>query len=120
LGVQSAELAYLGRLDSQVQIHGLRIELAEIDNAVRASGVEDAVTVTRETPGGLELVVFYTGGPVSAAELNRRLCDRLPQSMVPKHYQHVDEFPLNSNRKVDRRALAGVAAELRTAKAGAR
>ncbi|HTI19346.1 MAG TPA: AMP-binding protein [Kutzneria sp.] len=118
--VTPTELAYLGRLDSQVQIHGLRIELAEIDNAVRASGVEDAVTVTRETPGGLELVVFYTGGPVSAAELNRRLCDRLPQSMVPKHYQHVDEFPLNSNRKVDRRALAGVAAELRMAKAGAR
>ncbi|MEV6607319.1 AMP-binding protein [Kutzneria sp. NPDC051319] len=118
--VTPTELAYLGRLDSQVQIHGLRIELAEIDNAVRASGVEDAVTVTRETPGGLELVVFYTGERVSAAELNKRLCDRLPQSMVPKHYQHVEEFPLNANRKVDRRALAGVAADLLKAKAGAR
>ena len=106
------ELAYLGRMDSQVQIHGLRIELAEIDNAVRASGVEDAVTVTRETAGGLELVVFYTGERVPPSELNRRLCDKLPQSMVPKHYQHVDEFPLNSNRKVDRRKLAGVAADL--------
>jgi amino acid adenylation domain-containing protein len=118
--VTPTELAYLGRLDSQVQIHGLRIELAEIDNAVRASGVEDAVTVTRETPGGLELVVFYTGERVSPAELNKRLCDRLPQSMVPKHYQHVEEFPLNSNRKVDRRALAGVAADLLAARVGAR
>ncbi|MFC0435298.1 AMP-binding protein [Kutzneria buriramensis] len=106
------EMAYLGRMDSQVQIHGLRVELAEIDNAVRASGVDDAVTVTRETPGGLELVVFYTGEKVPPAELNRRLCDRLPQSMVPKHYQHVDEFPLNSNRKVDRLRLAATAADL--------
>ena len=36
----------------------------------------------------------------------------LPEGVIPRHYRHVDEFPLNANRKIDRKALAGKAAEL--------
>ncbi|WP_460370499.1 AMP-binding protein, partial [Actinocorallia lasiicapitis] len=101
------ELAYLGRLDSQVQVQGWRVELAEVDQAVRESdGVQDAVTTTRPAQDGLELVVFYTGAAVPAAELARRLRGILPAGMIPKHFRHLAEFPLNSNGKVDRPLLA--------------
>ncbi|RKN07424.1 AMP-binding protein [Streptomyces radicis] len=105
-------LVYLGRLDAQVQIQGVRVELSEIDHAVRqCAGVQNAATVTRPAPGGgLELVLYYTGKRVPAATLRRELSALLPEAMVPKAFRHVTEFPLNSNRKVDRKRLAREAA----------
>ncbi|MFF4354907.1 AMP-binding protein [Streptomyces sp. NPDC001530] len=107
----NGELVYLGRLDSQVQVQGWRVELPEIEHALRGCpGVEDAVTVTRAAENGTELVVFYTGVPTAPAELVRRLREILPKGMLPKEYRHLEEFPLNSNRKVDRGRLAREAA----------
>ncbi|MFR9800618.1 AMP-binding protein [Streptomyces sp. MS06] len=104
--LDNGELIYLGRLDSQVQIQGWRVELAEVEHAVRScEGVQDAVAVTRTNDAGIELVIFYTGVETSPAALAGRLRELLPQGMVPKHYRHVDAFPLNSNRKVDRKRL---------------
>jgi amino acid adenylation domain-containing protein len=105
--MDNGELAYLGRLDTQVQVQGWRVELTEIEHALRAwDGVEDAVTVARTGDHGTELVVFYTGTRVPAAELARGLRTLLPQGMTPRHYRHLDVLPLNSNRKVDRAQLA--------------
>ncbi|ACU36624.1 AMP-binding protein [Actinosynnema mirum] len=104
-------LVYLGRLDSQVQLAGWRVELAEVEHALRGcDGVLDAVAVTRQAGDGLELVVYYTGSPTPARLLSRELRDVLPKGMVPRDYRHVAEFPLNSNRKVDRGELTRMAA----------
>ncbi|QYN22259.1 AMP-binding protein [Amycolatopsis sp. DSM 110486] len=100
------DLAYLGRLDSQVQVLGWRIELTEVEHALRATGVRDAVALGVRGDAGLELFVFYTGGERPAIELVRALRKVLPEGVIPRHYRHVDEFPLNSNRKIDRKALA--------------
>ncbi|MFI6349941.1 AMP-binding protein [Streptomyces sp. NPDC050560] len=106
------ELAYLGRLDSQVQIAGWRVELPEIDHALRGcAGVTEAVTVDVAGPAGTELVVFYTGSEVPAATFARLLREVLPMGMTPRHYWRLAEFPLNSNRKTDRGALRARAAE---------
>ncbi|MDL4817264.1 AMP-binding protein [Actinomadura opuntiae] len=105
------ELVYLGRLDSQVQLNGWRVELAEIEHAVRGcAGVQDAVAVVRTGGDGPRITVFYTGAPSSPAELARQLRRILPAGMMPKQFQHVDEFPLNANRKIDRARLAAAAA----------
>ncbi|MFE7036393.1 AMP-binding protein [Streptomyces sp. NPDC057621] len=105
------QLVYLGRLDAQVQVQGWRVELAEVDDAVRAcAGVEDAVTVTRPAAGGgLELVVFYTGVPASPVVLAGQLRRVLPEGMLPRAFRHVESFPLNANRKIDRSRLAATA-----------
>lgn len=57
--------------------------------------------------GGLELVVYYTGGRVPSVALRRELSARLPEAILPKVYRHVTEFPLNANRKIDRRRGLG-------------
>ncbi|HEX6352587.1 AMP-binding protein [Actinophytocola sp.] len=112
--IGEGELAYLGRLDSQVQVQGWRIELAEIENALRASGVHDAVTVGVPGTGGIQLFSFYTGAPLATVDIVRKLRDLLPEGVIPKHYRNLDEFPLNGNRKVDRSRLTALAGELLT------
>jgi amino acid adenylation domain-containing protein len=104
--VAGGELVYLGRIDAQVQVQGMRVELAEIEHALRTcEGVEDAVTVAAEAGRGTELVVFYTGKPVTPTDFARSLGKILPAQMVPRHYRQLPEFPLNTNKKVDRRRL---------------
>ncbi|RBQ20840.1 D-alanine--poly(phosphoribitol) ligase [Spongiactinospora rosea] len=106
-------LLYLGRLDGQVQVHGLRVELAEIDHALRGcAGVTDAVTVGVTNGGGVELVAFYTGTPSSTARLAEQLGRVLPAGMIPRRFRHLDDLPLNHNRKVDKGELRGLAATL--------
>jgi amino acid adenylation domain-containing protein len=105
-------LAYLGRLDSQVQVLGWRVELTEVEQALRDCGVGDAVALGVAGSAGTELFVFYTGGERPVLELVRALRAVLPEGVIPRRYRHVEEFPLNSNRKIDRKALAARAADL--------
>ncbi|MFC9945628.1 AMP-binding protein [Streptomyces pratensis] len=113
-------LLYLGRQDAQVQVHGIRMELAEVDAAVRACpGVEDAATVAVPVDGTVELAVFHTGDPVPPARLARHLRGLLPAAVVPRAYHHLNALPLNPNRKTDRRKLTSRATALREQHAGA-
>jgi len=113
-------LLYLGRADGQVQVHGWRIELAEVEHAVRGlPGIEQAVAVAAPAGDGLELVVFHTGSPVATADLVRGLREVLPDGMIPRRFVHLEEFPLNSNRKTDRRALTARGADLLAGRQGA-
>ncbi|MGW0200324.1 AMP-binding protein [Nonomuraea sp. NPDC003201] len=109
----NGELVYLGRGDAQVQVQGWRVELAEIDHAVRGcDGVEDAVTVSTTADDATALVVFYTGAPAPPARFAAQLRRTLPAGLIPRHYHHLDELPLNPNRKVDRAGLRARATEL--------
>ncbi|MEY9932514.1 amino acid adenylation domain-containing protein [Catenulispora sp. GP43] len=104
--IEGGELAYLGRADSQVQVHGWRIEPAEVEHALRTgTPVRDAVVVGVPKHGTTELVVFYTGEAVRPVELAVRLRETLPETVVPRHFHHVEEFPVNANRKIDRARL---------------
>ncbi|BFO16911.1 hypothetical protein SHKM778_32990 [Streptomyces sp. KM77-8] len=107
------ELVYLGRLDSQVQIQGWRVEPTEVEHVLGAcDGVTEAVAVGAATRAGTELVVFYTGESRPASQLTRSLRTLLPKGMLPRRFVHLPELPLNSNRKVDRKELTRRATEL--------
>ncbi|MFC4517272.1 AMP-binding protein [Streptomyces ehimensis] len=111
--IEGGELAYIGRRDSQVQIQGWRIELAEVDHVLRRdAAVDDAVTVPVEARGSVELMTFYTGNLLPPVEFVRRLSRTLPNRMIPRFYRHLDTLPINSNKKVDRSLLAVRAREL--------
>ncbi|GGS59445.1 amino acid adenylation protein [Planobispora rosea] len=100
------ELAYLGRLDAQVQVNGLRVELAEIEHALRGcAGVAEAVVVGVGEEGAIVLHAFHTGERTAAARLAGEMRALLPEQMIPRHFRHLDEMPLNSNRKIDRPRL---------------
>jgi acyl-CoA synthetase (AMP-forming)/AMP-acid ligase II len=95
-------------------VHGIRVELAEVDAAARTCpGVEDAVCVAVPVDGTVELAVFHTGEPVPPARLARHLRELLSAAVVPRAFHHLDTLPLNSNRKTDRRELTARATSLR-------
>lgn len=104
------ELSYLGRRDHQVKVHGVRIELAEVEWGLRrCAGLTDAAAVALDG----ELYAFYLGQRRPSAELIAELAEFFPRPLIPLRYLHLDEFPLNANRKIDRPALAERARALR-------
>jgi amino acid adenylation domain-containing protein/non-ribosomal peptide synthase protein (TIGR01720 family) len=100
-------LDYLGRLDQQIKVNGVRIEPGEIEARLhQCDGVTAAAVVARETPGGGRQLVAYVVGPDAAPErLRAELMRTLPAFMVPARFVHLPALPLTPNGKLDRRAL---------------
>ncbi|MEV7603794.1 amino acid adenylation domain-containing protein, partial [Kitasatospora sp. NPDC089797] len=102
----TGELEFVGRTDDQVKVRGFRIELAEVEAAFAAHPAVRQVfaTVRQDRPGDKRLVAYVTGtAPLD--ELRAFVADRLPAYMVPAAVMPLDALPVNSNGKVDRRAL---------------
>ncbi|MGW4966247.1 amino acid adenylation domain-containing protein [Nonomuraea sp. NPDC004186] len=103
-------LEFLGRTDHQVKVRGLRVELGEIEAALRADpSVGQAVVRLRQDPPGPPRLVAYVvaapGQDVVDASLRARLGTALPDHMVPAAFVMLDALPLTANGKLDRRAL---------------
>jgi amino acid adenylation domain-containing protein len=104
-------LELLGRIDFQVKVRGVRIELGEIVAALeRHEAVREAVVVARRdgqlgAPRLAAYVVPQDGARIDLAELAAFLRARLPDAMVPSSWMALDQLPLSPNGKVDRRAL---------------
>jgi acyl-CoA synthetase (AMP-forming)/AMP-acid ligase II len=106
--IGDAALTYLGRVDNQVKILGIRVELGEIDAALRdASGVDAALAVGWPlTQTGVAGVIGFVGNPdANADEIRKKVAAVLPEYMVPREVRILDELPLNANGKFDRKAL---------------
>jgi amino acid adenylation domain-containing protein/non-ribosomal peptide synthase protein (TIGR01720 family) len=97
-----------GRLDGQVKVNGVRVELAEIERAALAVfEIEDAVAAAhKRADGELALACYYTvKRPLDLAALRARMALDLPQATMPHFLVPMDALPLGVNGKVDRRAL---------------
>jgi amino acid adenylation domain-containing protein len=102
-------LQHLGRIDHQIKLHGVRIEPADIEEAVlRHPKVRQAVVVARERPGGGKWLVGYIvceGDGPAGRELREMLRDTLPKPMIPSVFVKLESLPLNANGKLDRAQL---------------
>ncbi|QRK06023.1 amino acid adenylation domain-containing protein [Archangium violaceum] len=99
---------FLGRVDFQVKLRGHRIELGEVEAALREQpSVRDAVAAVREYgPGDQRLVAYVVvSALVDTSELRAALKTRLPEPMVPAAIVELSAFPLTPSGKVDRKAL---------------
>jgi amino acid adenylation domain-containing protein len=113
-------LLYLGRLDSQIKVLGHRVELGEVESAVReASGLDGVVALGWPmTPSGADAIeVFLQMDNFDTKELAEKLKARLPVYMVPRNIRVLRQFPLNANGKFDRKALQMILENASTASA---
>jgi surfactin family lipopeptide synthetase A len=103
-------LEFLGRVDQQVKIHGLRIEPGEIEAVLQQHpDVREAAVVPSHGSDHLQLeafVIVREAGVTSGDELRRFLKARLPAYMIPASFHFVESFPLTPNGKIDRQRLA--------------
>ncbi|HVK99768.1 MAG TPA: amino acid adenylation domain-containing protein [Dongiaceae bacterium] len=103
------QLEYLGRIDHQVKIRGFRIELGEVEAELREQPtVREAVVVAHEGTSGTRLVAYvspHAEEVLDSAHLKAALATTLPDYMIPSAIIVLDNLPLNSNGKVDRKAL---------------
>ncbi|WP_064443344.1 non-ribosomal peptide synthetase [Rhodococcus sp. YH3-3] len=105
----AGELEYVGRTDFQVKFRGQRIELGEIESALLAhSTVAQCVVTVASTDMGDQLVAYVIAVPDSVIDvevLRNALPESLPVYMIPNAIMVLDELPLNSSGKLDRKLL---------------
>ncbi|HVR99656.1 MAG TPA: AMP-binding protein, partial [Thermoanaerobaculia bacterium] len=95
-------LEYLGRLDTQVKIRGVRIEPGEVEAALVCHPQVRAAAVLALP----ELTAFLAADPgISVRELRDFAAGLLPAAMIPSSFTLLPELPRTANGKVDRRAL---------------
>ncbi|MEU8264312.1 amino acid adenylation domain-containing protein [Micromonospora sp. NPDC048999] len=101
-------LEYLGRLDAQVKLRGLRIEPGEIEAVLQEQpGIAQAAVLVRDDR--LTAYLVPEPGGELPDDLPNRLAEVLPRQLIPTAYQRLAELPLTRNGKLDRRALPAAA-----------
>lgn len=104
------QIECLGRIDHQVKVRGFRIELGEIEAVLSSHARIRQSVVVAQQDGSLEtrLVAYLVadkGAAVSIEELREFIAQKLPEYMLPSHFEFLESLPLTPNGKVDRKAL---------------
>jgi AMP-binding enzyme/AMP-binding enzyme C-terminal domain/Phosphopantetheine attachment site len=106
--LETGVLDYLGRMDRQVKIGGVRVEPGEVQVVLGACpGVTEAVVVAQpQFSGDLGLVAYVVASEVAdAGEWRDYLVKRLPAALIPVTFIKISAIPLNPSGKVDFSAL---------------
>ncbi|MBP2329032.1 amino acid adenylation domain-containing protein [Kibdelosporangium banguiense] len=99
-------LEFLGRVDRQVKLRGLRVELGEIEHAIESfPGVRQSVVTVRDQGTTSAWLAAYVVGEFDQDELREHLTERLPLHMVPTDYVALEKLPLTSTGKIDHTKL---------------
>jgi amino acid adenylation domain-containing protein/thioester reductase-like protein len=101
------KIVHCGRMDNQVKLRGLRVELDEIENVMnRFEGIKRSVVLVKGNQGDEFLCGYYVAeNEVDTAALTAFMAKTLTKYMLPKVFVHLKSLPMTVNGKVDKRAL---------------
>jgi len=107
-------VVYLGRLDNQIKVLGHRVELGEVEAAVRGiSGVNAIVAFGWPAGDNADRIELFLEADTFDTELLlNELKRKLPSYMVPRKIRVLPRFPLSANGKYDRHALEKILANI--------
>ncbi len=103
----NGELCYIERLDNQVKVRGLRIELDEIESKILSFPGIQKVKVVKQSIQNREFIsaYFVANVRIRISELRTYLYKQLPNYMIPSYFTALDDFPYTPNGKIDKKAL---------------
>ncbi|WP_368737231.1 hypothetical protein, partial [Staphylococcus haemolyticus] len=99
----NGEIEILGRLDNQIKIKGLRIELSEIEKlTLEVKDVQKSIAIVLKDRNGKNknIAIAYIGKECNE-EILQKLKKHLPDYMIPSVIKRFSAFPLSNNGKVD-------------------
>lgn len=103
------QIDYIGRMDGQVKLRGLRIELGEVEAAIlRHPAVKACAAAVKEISGTQHLCAYYVpkdGQETNAGKIKEFMAQSVTDFMVPDFLTLLDHLPYNANGKVDRKQL---------------
>lgn len=101
------KIAYLRRMDQQVKLRGLRVELGEIESVMmQFQGIKECIVMVWGEGMSQYLCGYFTASePVSKAALTEHLRQYVTDYMIPARLIQLEEFPLTVNGKIDKKAL---------------
>ena len=116
---KDGDLHYLGRIDNQVKIRGFRIEIGEIESKLlRHQNIKKCIVLPKKN-GDLDnyLVAYIVADTkLSNKDLKTYIAKLVPSYMVPSYFVFLDELPLTSNGKIDRKKLLSMDISVETNK----
>lgn len=100
-------LEFIGRADNQVQIHGFRVELGEIEAAIRSfEEIREVHVCMAEVARKQHIVAYYaTAAFLPKETLKQQLALSLPPYMIPAVFVPMQTLPRNTAGKVDAERL---------------
>lgn len=104
----NGEISYIGRMDNQIKIRGLRIELDEIEKWIlRFPDIDKAVVTAKNDEQGRTFLIAYlvTSNRVPITNLRSYLGNNIPRYMVPSYFVVLNELPYLPNGKINKKAL---------------
>ncbi len=108
-------IEFVGRKDDQVKLNGYRIELGEIEQVLLQNDdiTTAVVNVLENSNGEMELFAFIiTNKSQDVTTLRSYLLNYLPKYMVPTQYVEIDELPLTTNGKLDKKSLIALSGQV--------
>ena len=107
---QEGNIQFLGRIDEQVKIRGHRIELDEVEKAMRQSIANNKIVVLVEEKNTIKRLIAFveTIEPLDALAIKATLKGMLPDFMIPSAIYPLAEMPLLPNGKIDKKSLLNI------------
>jgi amino acid adenylation domain-containing protein len=105
--LHDGQVEFLGRLDNQIKINGFRVELSEIEIALKKHPLVKNAVVTLLVEDENKYIVSYVASDedIDKNECSRFLKKLLPTYMIPSYYVFLDSFPITENGKINRSSL---------------
>ncbi len=109
---EDGTIEYIGRIDEQIKLRGFRIELSEIESVLmNLSEVKEAVAIVNGNGENAVLVAFLKMNDnieLNSEDIKSKIKSKLPDFMIPGLLLEIDEIPITSNGKVDRKKLPSI------------
>ncbi|MBQ9599162.1 MAG: SDR family oxidoreductase, partial [Clostridia bacterium] len=100
-----------GRIDNQVKLRGLRVELGEIESVINSyEGIRSSIVIVAHGETDYLAAYFTANREIDINSLKEHLSAYLTAYMVPQAFMQLDEMPLTANGKIDKNALPAVSA----------
>ncbi|WP_156688120.1 amino acid adenylation domain-containing protein, partial [Mycobacterium sp. Marseille-P9652] len=100
-------LEFVGRADHRIKVSGYRVELGEVEAALRrVPGVRAAVSAFLPGPDVLAAAVRADDAALTPERIRDGLAELVPAHMIPRHITLLDRIPFTDGGKIDRRAVA--------------